>query len=123
MRSRVALTKLLILLVLVSVFAFEDLRELDNDHLGFKFENMSNFAASYPNSLQHPELASTKDFHGTEIVDKFAWLEDPHADDVKAWVDAQNLVTESYLKQLDFKPKMTARYVLPFPYIVHLLST
>jgi prolyl oligopeptidase len=70
---------------------------------------MAQFSATYPNSLQHPELTSKKDFHGTEIVDKFAWLEDPNSADVKTWVDAQNAVTESYLNRLDFKPKMTAR--------------
>jgi hypothetical protein len=74
---------------------------------------MSSFSASYPNSLQHPELATTKEFHGTQIVDKFAWLEDPNSASVKAWVDSQNSVTESFLKQLEYGPKITDRYVLP----------
>lgn len=76
-------------------------------------QNMSSLNTFvYPSSLQLPEMTSTKDFHGTQVVDKFAWLEDPHSPDVKAWVDAQNEVTEGYLKKLDFKAKMTARCAL-----------
>lgn len=74
-------------------------------------DQMSSFKANYPNSLQHDELKSVRDFHGKEVVDKFAWLEDPTSTDVKKWVDDQNEVTESYLTQLDFKSKMQARYV------------
>ena len=104
---------LLLYCLLAHSFALEQLRVLDlstsNDDLGL---GMTTFNSSYPNSLQHPELASTKDFHGTQIVDKFAWLEDPTSPSVKAWVDAQNEVTESFLKQLEYGPKITARYVL-----------
>lgn len=71
---------------------------------------MASFKATYPNSLQRDDLTSVRDFHGKQLTDKFAWLEDPTSEDVKKWVDQQNEVTESYLTQLDFKTKMQARY-------------
>lgn len=71
---------------------------------------MASFKANYPNSLQRDDLTSVRDFHGNQLTDKFAWLEDPTSEDVKKWVDQQNEVTESYLTQLDFKTKMQARY-------------
>ena len=92
--------------------AFEDRSPFDNNNTTLCYIEMSWSTPSYPDSLQHPEQAKTTDYHGVQVVDKFAWLEDPRSTDVQAWVDAQNLVTESYLKQLDFKDKMTARCVL-----------
>ena len=37
------------------------------------------------------------DYHGTKVDDPYRWLEDDHAPETKAWVEAENKVTESYL--------------------------
>jgi len=101
---------LLISVLLVLCSAFEGPIPYDNLNKSRCDDEMSWSTPKYPDSLQHPELTKTTDYHGVQVVDKFAWLEDPRSDDVKTWVDAQNALTESYLNQLDFKSKMTARY-------------
>ncbi|MEJ6001478.1 prolyl oligopeptidase family serine peptidase [Paucibacter soli] len=49
---------------------------------------------SYPATRQ---LEQTDSYHGTPVADPYRWLEDDHSADTKAWVQAQNAVTERYL--------------------------
>lgn len=55
--------------------------------------------------------------HGTPVPDPYRWLEDPDADETKAFVDAQNGVTAAVLAQCDtrdaFKALMTRLYDYP----------
>src|SRR5881296_1262073 len=37
------------------------------------------------------------DYHGTRVADPYRWLEDPDAPESRAWIEAQNRVTEAYL--------------------------
>ncbi|QNA88989.1 S9 family peptidase [Massilia sp. Dwa41.01b] len=39
-------------------------------------------------------------YHGTTVADPYRWLEDANSADTKAWVDAQNVVTQAYLGQI-----------------------
>ena len=48
----------------------------------------------YPAARVDP-LAET--LHGVTVADPFRWLEDPHGADTRAWVDAQNALTRSWL--------------------------
>lgn len=45
-------------------------------------------------------VAQQDTYHGTSIADPYRWLEDANSADTKAWVDAQNKVTQSYLGQI-----------------------
>ena len=45
----------------------------------------------------------TDDYFGTEVADPYRWLENDTAADTKAWVVAQNEVTNSYLQQIPFR--------------------
>jgi prolyl oligopeptidase len=63
------------------------------------------------------------DYHGTSVADPYRWLEDANSADTKAWVDAENQVTQSYLAQIPqreaIRQRLTElwnyeRYSVPF---------
>ena len=41
---------------------------------------------------------ASDDFHGTTVADPYRWLEEPQADDTRAFIDAQNEVSAAYLE-------------------------
>src|SRR5213083_3553534 len=54
-------------------------------------------------TIQYPSAhksAVVDDYHGTPVPDPYRWLEDPDAPDTRAWIDAENQITESYLAQI-----------------------
>jgi prolyl oligopeptidase len=46
------------------------------------------------------KLDQTDDYHGTRVADPYRWLEDANSAETKAWVDAENQVTQAYLAQI-----------------------
>jgi prolyl oligopeptidase len=62
--------------------------------------------------LAYPEtktVGQVDDYFGTKVADPYRWLEDDNAEDVKAWVQAQNAVTFGYLDKIPYRPKIKAR--------------
>ena len=60
-------------------------------------------AAQGPGPLKYPDARrgdTVETLHGRAVPDPYRWLEDPNSDETKAWVKAENLVTESYLEQV-----------------------
>jgi prolyl oligopeptidase len=56
--------------------------------------------------LTYPETRKVdvvEDYHGTRVADPYRWLEDDNSDETKAWVQAQNKVTFSYLEQIPYR--------------------
>jgi prolyl oligopeptidase len=49
------------------------------------------------------------DYHGTQVADPYRWLEDPHSDDTRAFVAAQNDVTLPYLAGLSERVALAER--------------
>jgi prolyl oligopeptidase len=49
------------------------------------------------------------DFHGTTIADPYRWLEDPDSPETRAWVDAQNELTQSYLERFPLRDRIRSR--------------
>ncbi|MFL5386595.1 MAG: prolyl oligopeptidase family serine peptidase [Longimicrobiaceae bacterium] len=50
--------------------------------------------------LQYPQARTVEqfdDYHGTRVADPYRWLEDTESPDTRAWIEAQNRVTEQYL--------------------------
>ena len=47
--------------------------------------------------------------HGVKIVDPYRWLEDGNSDDVKAWVDEQNKLTQAVLSRVPGRDKIRER--------------
>ena len=48
-------------------------------------------------------------YFGTRVADPYRWLEDDTASTVKAWVQAENAVTFSYLNRIPFRTRLRAR--------------
>ncbi|MEP6787168.1 MAG: prolyl oligopeptidase family serine peptidase [Acidobacteriota bacterium] len=40
------------------------------------------------------------DFHGTKVADPYRWMEQTDSDETKAWIDAENKLTNSYLSTI-----------------------
>ena len=50
--------------------------------------------------LDYPEARrgnTVDNYHGTKVADPYRWLEDPDSEQTRAWIEAQNRVTESFL--------------------------
>ena len=61
---------------------------------------------TYPATRQDE---TADDFWGTRVPDPYRWLEDPESADTRAWVDAQNRVTNSHLEQMTDRPTLRRR--------------
>jgi prolyl oligopeptidase len=48
-------------------------------------------------------------YFGTNIPDPFRWLEDDHSLDTKAWVKAQNEVTDAFLAAIPERERIRER--------------
>ncbi len=48
-------------------------------------------------------------YHGQAVPDPYRWLEDDYAPDTKAWVEAQNVVTEEYLCKIRCRDTLRKR--------------
>ena len=51
-----------------------------------------------------PPVARTEnvadDYHGTSVMDPYRWLEDQASPETRAWIDAENRCTETFLNKL-----------------------
>ena len=75
--------------------------------------------AKAPEKLAYPatnKVDQVDDYFGTKVADPYRWLEDDNAEDVKAWVQAENAVTFGYLDKIPFRPKIKARLTEIFNY-------
>ncbi len=52
---------------------------------------------TYPKT---PHGDTVDDYHGTKIADPFRWLEDDNSPETKAWVEAENRVTNAFLDSI-----------------------
>lgn len=62
--------------------------------------------------LQYPETKKTDikdDYHGISVDDPYRWLEDDNSEETKAWVTAQNKVTQDYLASIPYRDKVKKR--------------
>jgi prolyl oligopeptidase len=53
-----------------------------------------------------------EDFHGTKVADPFRWLEDPDSEETIQWVNAQNKLSDNFIKEIskreEIKEKITS---------------
>lgn len=62
--------------------------------------------------LPYPDTKKTEtndSYFGTVVSDPYRWLEDDMGDDTKAWVTAQNEVTDNYLGQIPYRDAIKNR--------------
>ncbi|GFO10341.1 prolyl endopeptidase [Plakobranchus ocellatus] len=62
---------------------------------------------TYPDARRDESIV--EDYHGTKIPDPYRWLEDPDAEETKAFVDAQNKISEPFFNSCPIKDKMQKR--------------
>jgi prolyl oligopeptidase len=70
-------------------------------------------------SLKYPETQQVNQidtYHGVEVADPYRWLEDPDSAETKAWVEAQNQVTFSYLSQIPQREEIKTRLTKVWDY-------
>jgi prolyl oligopeptidase len=70
-------------------------------------------------SLNYPSTAKENVadvYFGVKVEDPYRWLEYDTAENVKAWVKAQNKVTFDYLKQIPFRDKIKNRLTQIYNY-------
>ena len=68
---------------------------------------MPHITVEYPDVMRDSSVVD--DYHGSEIIDPYRWLEDDNSAETKAWVGAQNKVTSGYLDQIPFRKNVIDR--------------
>jgi prolyl oligopeptidase len=79
--------------------------------LSFAMSSFSSAAPPLP-AFDYPATAkgdTVDEYHGTKVPDPFRWLEDDNSAETKAWVQAQNKVTFSYLESLPKRVEIRQR--------------
>lgn len=56
-----------------------------------------------------PTAEVVEDLHGAQVPDPYRPLEDPHAPETRAWIEAQNQLTFSYLEQIPIRGALRKR--------------
>jgi prolyl oligopeptidase len=73
------------------------------------FMNVGRVEASdlaYPVAKKGPQVDS---YHGVQVADPYRWLESPDAADTRAWIDAENALTSSFLAAIPGRDKIKQR--------------
>ena len=60
----------------------------------------------YPNTKKD---STTDNYFGNKIADPYRWLENDTSAETKAWVDAENKVTQNYLEQIPYRADIKKR--------------
>jgi prolyl oligopeptidase len=64
------------------------------------------------NTMTYPKtnkIDVSDTYFGNTVKDPYRWLEDDRSTETKAWVEAENLVTQNYLKRIPFRPAIKSR--------------
>jgi prolyl oligopeptidase len=64
------------------------------------------------NKMTYPKtnkIDASDTYFGNTVKDPYRWLEDDRSTETKAWVEAENLVTQNYLNRIPFRPAIKSR--------------
>ncbi|MEW6006257.1 MAG: prolyl oligopeptidase family serine peptidase [Stygiobacter sp.] len=70
------------------------------------------FSISFSQTLNYPKakkVDQVDDYHGTKVADPYRWLEDNNSDETKAWIEAENKITQDYLSKIPYREKLKKR--------------
>ena len=62
---------------------------------------------TYPETRK--DAAVVDNYHGTEVKDPYRWLEDDNSAETKAWVTAENAVTDAFMKAIPQRDEIRER--------------
>jgi prolyl oligopeptidase len=74
--------------------------------LGILMQQEANAQLPYP---QTRKTDLVEDYHGTKVADPYRWLENDTSEETKAWVKAENEVTNAYLSKIPYRNKIRDR--------------
>ncbi|HYX05193.1 MAG TPA: S9 family peptidase, partial [Bacteroidales bacterium] len=69
-------------------------------------------ACTQKDKIHYPEtrkVDTVDNYFGTKVPDPYRWLEDDNSPETKAWVRAEDSVTENYLSKIPFRNKIKER--------------
>jgi Serine proteases of the peptidase family S9A len=70
----------------------------------------ASIAAQGPFEYPKPKKGDqVDDYSGTKVADPYRWLEETDSTETRAWIDAENKLTASYLEQIPQREKIKAR--------------
>jgi prolyl oligopeptidase len=61
---------------------------------------------TYPHARSGDQV---DDYHGTKVPDPYRWLEDPDSEETRAWVEAENKLTNAYLAKIPARDRLRTR--------------
>ncbi|MBC8319379.1 MAG: S9 family peptidase [Bacteroidetes bacterium] len=62
--------------------------------------------------IKYPEankIDSVDVYFGHEVADPYRWLEDDNSEETAAWVEAENIITQTYLSDIPFRDQLNER--------------
>ena len=71
--------------------------------------NISVFAQTKFEYPKPKKVDQIDDYHGTKVADPYRWMEDPDSADSRAWIEAENKVTDAYLATIPERQKIKDR--------------
>ena len=69
-------------------------------------------SAAMAQQMQYPQAAkdgTVDEYFGTKVADPYRWLENDTSAQTAAWVEAENKVTNAFLKKIPFREKLLKR--------------
>ena len=63
-------------------------------------------------TMQYPparKSAIVDDYYGTRVADPYRWLEDPDSPETRAWIEAENRLTDAYLAEIPARATLRER--------------
>jgi prolyl oligopeptidase len=68
--------------------------------------NLMDKSLDYPKPRKADQV---DDYHGTKVSDPYRWLENPDSDATRAWIEAENKLTFSFLEKIPERKKIEER--------------